>query len=279
MLSSSGVKNEIDWWRVKHRSDASVDFLADLVMSGNGNPTVRVRDEHGQHLPTAGAKPKLILGEIRKESRQYGIGRPPVEVLRMFLIDGSQNTCKAVTNSNLTKHLLKDRLLYPGATITLEDYGLIRLSPQNGDQFKGIILINKFTWTAAPTGKVVDYSSEDSDDDDAMERPHQMRSYPLSRITLSTFHPHVKCRLQDSLITWTSQVCDYDPESDVGLVYNGLLTQGQLRRGIHVESDAAREDWTAMMKHRYYGTGDPFHGWKEDASEDEEEGSYPWIEA
>ncbi|CAB9529853.1 hypothetical protein SEMRO_2647_G333620.1 [Seminavis robusta] len=259
----------IDWWRVKHRSDASVDFLAGLVLCWEGQPLVHVQDDHGHYVPTEGAKPKLILGQIRKETRQYGLDRPPVEVLRMYLIDGSQNCCKAITNSNLTKHLLKDRLLYPGATITLEDYGLSRLNPQNGNQFKGVILINKFTWAAAPTGMVVDYSSDDTDDDDddAMERPHRMRSFPLSRITLSTFHPHILCRLQENMITWTSQVCEYDPVTDVGFVYNGLLTQGQLRRGIHIESDVTRNEWKAMMNCRYYGSGDPFYGLTSEDSE------------
>jgi hypothetical protein len=141
--------DQTELMEIRFYTDATPDFLHDVVFTGSDRITLRVK----QHKEPSVYSPLcLVLLEVYKVCHQYGLHRnsAPLDVWEMVVIDGSFSMFKIVMNSCVQD--LPVEHLHVGTTIFMQEdeFSIIRNKVARDGTQRGLLFVTNFDYDPAP---------------------------------------------------------------------------------------------------------------------------------
>lgn len=135
-----------------HYKDISPDFIADYLVQGN-NPKPTIRNDKLRLVPRM--KPTFVVMSCKQKERSFKSSESLVGTCVCYdfvLMDGSKTLFAARLNSGLSKKL-HGYTVYPGASLTVEDWDIIQLRHDEEEPMLNrlVMFIKGFSWTPAPS--------------------------------------------------------------------------------------------------------------------------------
>ena len=137
----------------EHRNDASVDYIADVILCQEDWPDPR-ECVNGHQVPIEDGIPSFIVVDVEYSERKYS--NIPLKVTRLTLMDGSETVFTGYLLASLTKVVAENQKpLFQGCTITVHSHKFLWWKKSSPDgRPRGIMLLQSYVYNLPPNYQV-----------------------------------------------------------------------------------------------------------------------------